>query len=106
MTYNIKYQTRLVDFNNPVMEQEVHDTLDYNVQGKMESFWKKHLSHPDAEALIKTDIKKDAKGDTYTGKIEVYIPGHESFIHESSYHNVIDFVNNSFKHFKEELARS
>lgn len=68
----------------------------------MTSYRKKHLSHPDAEALIKTDIKKNTNG-MYDGKIEVSIPGQRPLIHESSYHNVIDFINNSFKHFKEQL---
>jgi hypothetical protein len=70
----------------------------------MTSYRNKHLSHPDAEAIIKTDIRKDAKWDTYSGKIEIKIPGQPSLIHESTYHNVIDFINNSFKHFKEQLT--
>lgn len=73
MTYNIKYQTRLVDFTE-VMKSDVEKAIQRNVNGTMESYWKKHLSHPDAEALIITNIKKDATGGTYTGKIEVAIP--------------------------------
>ena len=74
MTHNIKYQIRLVDFNNPVMEQEVHDTITKNVEGqKMSSFWKKHLTHPDAEALIKIDINKNTDN-TYNGQIRLSIP--------------------------------
>ncbi len=105
MTYNIKYQTRLVDLTE-VMKDDVQKALEYNVQWKMESYWKKHLSHPDAEALIITNIEKDSTGGTYTGKIEVAIPWQRPLIHESSYQNVVDFVNNSFKHFKEELSKS
>lgn len=102
MSYNIKYQTHFVDLTD-IMKEEVNNAIAYNVNGKMESYRKKHLAHPDAEALIKTDIRKDSKWDTYSGKIELYIPGQTTLIHESIYHNVVDFVNNSFKHFKEQL---
>ena len=103
MLHNIKYQTRLVDLTE-IMKSEVNETIEYNVNHKMTSYWNKHLHHPDSEALIKTDIRKDAKWDTYTGKIEIKIPWQAPLIHESTYHNVIDFINNSFKHFKEQLA--
>lgn len=86
------------------MKQEVNKAIEYNVTHKMTSYRNKHLAHPDAEAIIKTDIRKDTKKDTYTGKIEIKIAGKGSLIHESTYHNVIDFINNSFKHFKEQLT--
>lgn len=104
MDYNIKYQTRLTSITD-IMEHDIQQALDYNVQWTMTSYWKKYLTHPDSEALIKTDIQKDANGGKYTGKIQILIPGQEPLIHESSYFNVIDFINNSFKHFKEELSK-
>lgn len=87
------------------MKEDVQKALDYNINWKMESYRKKHLSHPDAEALVITNIEKDANGWTYTWKIEVIVPWQKTLIHESSYQNVVDFVNNSFKHFKEELSK-
>lgn len=103
MLYNIKYQTHLVDLTE-VMKQEVNKAIEYNVTHKMDSYRKKHLSHPDAEALIKTDIRKNSHCNNYSGKIEVSIPGKASLIHESDYDNIVDFVHNSFKHFKEQLS--
>lgn len=103
MLHNIKYQTRLIDLTE-VMEDEVKQAIEYNVTHKMDSYWKKHLQHPDAEALIKTDIRKNSHGNTYSGKIEVIVPGKLPLIHESDYDNVVDFVHNSFKHFKEKLS--
>lgn len=103
MLHNIKYQTRLIDLTE-VMEDEVKQAIEYNVTHKMDSYWKKHLQHPDAEALIKTDIRKNTHGNTYSGKIEVIVAGKPSLIHESDYDNVVDFIHNSFKHFKEKLS--
>lgn len=86
------------------MKEEVNKAIEYNVTHKMDSYRKKHLQHPDAEALIKTDIRKNSHGNNYSGKIEVSIPWKPSLIHESSYDNVVDFVHNSFKHFKEKIS--
>ncbi len=103
MLHNIKYQTHLVDLTE-VMKEEVNKAIEYNVTHKMDSYRKKHLQHPDSEALIKTDIRKNSHGNNYSGKIEVSIPGKAPLIHESNYDNVVDFVHNSFKHFKEQIS--
>lgn len=110
MNYNIKYQTRFENFTD-IMKQVAEKTIGYNVQGKMTPFWEKYLTHPDAEALVKVDITRDLgreeindKTDQYHGVIEVIIPWGPLLRHERTYRNVEDFINNSFKQFKEQLT--
>lgn len=103
MTYNIKQQTRFVNFTD-VMKAQAEQTIQYNIDGKMTAFWEKYLSHPDAEALVKVDITRHTDTNEYTGVIEVKIPGTPILRHERTYHNVEDFINNSFKQFKEQLS--
>ena len=110
MIYNIKYQKRFENFTD-VMKQVADETIDYNIKGKMTPFWEKYLNHPDAEALIKVDIIRGLgkqedidKTDEYHGTIEVVLPWAPLLRHERTYRNVEDFINNSFKQFKEQLT--
>ena len=74
MTYNIKYQKRFENITD-VMKQDIETVIHKNVEGsKMSSFRKKHLKHPDAEALLKIDIEKN-DNETYSGTIRLTVPG-------------------------------
>jgi hypothetical protein len=59
MLHKIRYQTHLIDLTE-VMKEEVNKAIEYNVAHKMDAYRKKHLQHPDAEALIKTDIRRNS----------------------------------------------
>ena len=107
MNYNIKYQKRFVNFTE-VMKQEAENAITKNIEGKMTGFREKYLQHPDAEALVKVDITRETKDDDsngeYNGIVEVILPGAPLLRHERVYRNVEDFINNSFKQFKEQLS--
>ena len=47
----------------------------------MSSFWKKHLKHPDAEALIKIDLEKN-DNETYNGTIRLTTVSYTHLAHE------------------------
>lgn len=91
----------------PAEKQEiVKDIVQKNLEGKMDSYFKKIYANKDT-AEIRIDYKiTETKQKKYTGAFNFSFDG-KTFVYNNkiSFKFVEDVVNHAFKHFKEFLSK-
>ncbi len=81
------------------------DIVQKNIEGKMDSYFKKILNNPDSEIRIEYKIKFNEASKKYDADFTFSFDG-DIYIYKKEWFKILeDLVNHAFQHFKENLSK-